>query len=246
MAYSGAQTNYNYDGFKVSGSFFSRYPETLEQDAGRATPLAQYTIMGKKKLTVPTTGTADAGNTGDGTVTAVAKIAGVTKVGAYNLEVTGAVANGGVFKLEDPDGALIADGLTMTAGAGAATVFNAGGMTFTITDGATDFIIGDKFAITTVAVNKYIPLDPAGLDGSGDFAGIYIGDAVLAATIIAGDVTISIVTNGNGAIVSADKLVFENSAALTTILPSGKTLREEMAALDISVADRYDFDHVQA
>ena len=246
MAYSEAKTDYSLDGFKVGGTFFQSYPETLEQDAGRTAVFAQYTVMGKKKLAVPTTGTADAGNTGDGTVTAVAKILGDTKVGAYNLECTAAVANGGTFKLEGPGGELVADGLVMTAGAGAATVFNAGGMTFTITDGATDFIVGDKFAITTTSVDKYVPLDPAGIDGSGEFAGIYIHDPIAAATIVAGDVTIGIVTNGDGAIVSSDKLVFENSAALTTILPSGKTVREEMAALDISVADRYDFDHAQA
>lgn len=246
MAYSGAKTDYSIDGFKVGGTLFSRYAETLEQDAGRSAVFEQYTVMGKKKLTVPTTGTADAGNTGDGTVTAVAKIAGETKVGDYNLECTAAVANGGVFKLEGPDGELIANGLVMTAGAGAATIFNAGGMTFTITDGAADFIVGDKFTITTVAVNKYVPLDPAGIDGSGEFAGIYLGDDIAAATIVAGDVTVGIATHGDGAIVSADKLVFENSAALTTVLPSGKTVREEMAALDISVADRYDFDHAQA
>lgn len=245
MAYSGAQTDYGIGGFKVGGTLFSRYPETLEQDAGRATPMAQYTVMGKKKVTVPTTGTADGGNTGDGTVTAVAA-AGPLKIGTYTLEETFAVTNGGVFKLTDPDGNIIADNLTLRVGAGLATSFVVGGLSFTITDGATDFAAGDKFTIAITALNKYVPLDPAGVDGSGEFAGIYIGDAILAATIVAGDVTVSIVTNGDGAIVSSDKLVFENSAALTTILPSGKTLREEMAALDISVADRYDFDHVQA
>lgn len=245
MAYSEAKTDYNVDGFKVGGDFFTRYEQTIEQDAGRSAILAQYTIMGKKEVTVPTTGTADVGNTGDGTMTAVAA-AGPLKVGTYTLECTFAVTNGGVFKLTDPDGNIVADNLTLRVGAGLLTSFNAGGLSFTITDGATDFAAADKFTVAVAANGKYVPLDPAGLDGSGKFAGIYISDDIAAATIVAGDVTVAIVTNGNGAIVSSDKIVFENSATLTTILPSGKTVREEMAALDISVADRYDFDHVQA
>lgn len=245
MAYSGAQTDYSIDGFKVGGTLFSRYPELIEQDAGRATPLAQYTVMGKKAVTVPTTGTADGGNTGNGTVTAVTA-AGALTVGTYELECTFAVTNGGVFKLTDPNSNIIADNLTLRVGAGLLTTFVVGGLKFTITDGATDFAAADLFTIAVTANSKYVPLDPAGLDGSGAFAGIFMGDAILAATIVAGDVTVAIVTHGDGAIVSADKLVFENSAALTTLLPSGKTLREEMAALDISVATRYDFDHVQA
>ena len=245
MAYSGAKTDYSIDGFLVTGLLYSQYEQTLEQNAGRITPLAQYTVLGKKKVVSATTGTADGGNTGDGTVTAVA-VSEVITVGTYELECTFAVTNGGVFKLTDPNSNIIADNLTLRVGAGLATSFNEGGLSFTVTDGATDFAAGDKFTIAVTAVGKYVPLDPAGVDGSGEFAGIYLGDAIAAATIVAGDVTFSVSTNGDGAIVSNDKLVFENSAALTTILPSGKTVREEMASLDISVADRYDFDHAQS
>lgn len=231
-----ARTDFEDTGLKLRGELRSQYPETIEQDAGRTAVLEQWTVMAVKKLTVPTTGTADAGNTGDGTCTAVAKIEGTTKVGAYNLECTAAVANGGVFKLEDPNGALVANGLVMTAGAGAATVFNAGGMTFTITDGAADFIVGDKFAITTVAVNKYVPLDPAALDGSGEFAGIYNGEDITAAAIVAGDTEGEMITGGSAAILDDSKIVIE-TGALTTILPSGKTLRDEMADKGLFTAD---------
>jgi len=246
MAFSEGRSDISNDGFLVSGHFFTRYPEIIEQDAGRTAVLAQYTVMGKKALAVPAAGVADVGNTGDGTVTLVAKDPySSPQVGAYNLECIAAVANGGTFKLEDPNGNLVTNSLVMTAGAGAATEFTAGGLVFTITDGAADFIVGDKFSITVTAIGKYVPLDPVATDGSEAFAGIYPDDEIAAATLVAGDVNATIWTHANGAVVSEDKLVFENSVTLDMILPSGKTLREEMASFDISVAPRLDVDEFE-
>lgn len=109
--------------------------------------------------------TADAGNTGDGTVTSV--VAEQIASGDYVLTCTAAVTNGGVFKLEDPDGNIIASGLEMDAGAGAATTFKVAGMTFTITDGATDFAAGDFFTIEIEAAGEYVAL------ADGKLAAIY-------------------------------------------------------------------------
>ena len=125
------------------------------------------------------TATADAGNTGDGTCTAQAILpgSGAAQVGAYNLECVTAVTNGGVFKLEDPNGLLITNTLTMTVGAGAATVFEAGGLTFTLTDGATDFAAGDKFAVTVAAGSGQGKLlDVTATDGSDQIYGILSED----------------------------------------------------------------------
>jgi hypothetical protein len=73
--------------------------------------------------------------TGDGTLTSFALApGGPAKVGSYNVECTFAVTNGGVFKLEDPDGNLVADNLTLRVGAGLATTFSVGGISFIITD----------------------------------------------------------------------------------------------------------------
>ncbi len=107
------------------------------------------------------------GNTGDGTCTLTAVVAGadVPLVGAYNLECIAAVTNGGTFMLEDPNGSLISNNLVLTAGAGAVTPFELAGMTFTITDGSTDFIVGDKFSLTVAADGKMYPYATDGIGG---------------------------------------------------------------------------------
>lgn len=118
--------------------------------------------------------TADVGNTGDGTVTAFALAGGGLAVpGDYNLEVVTAVANGGEFKLEDPSGNLVHQPLVMTVGAGAATIFTVGGLTFTITDAGTDFIVGDKFALAVVDEGEvWTPFVDGAVDGSGVASGV--------------------------------------------------------------------------
>lgn len=128
---------------------------------------AEGTILARKKVATTVTPAADAGNTGDGTCTAAAVIAGeiVPKVGAYVLTCIEAVANGGVFKLEDPDGNIVAAYLYMVAGAGQDTTFKAGGMTFTLTDGATDFAVGDFFTLTVAADGDLGYYAPDGLGG---------------------------------------------------------------------------------
>lgn len=126
------------------------------------------TILARKQVADAITATADVGNTGDGTFTAASVIAGdtVPLVGDYNLECVAAVTNGGTFKLEDPNGAILANDLVMTAGAGAVTVFYVAGMTFTITDGATDFIVGDKAALTVAADGDVVIFAVDGIGGA--------------------------------------------------------------------------------
>jgi hypothetical protein len=117
------------------------------------------TILARKAIDQTVTVTPDGGNTGDGTVTLAAPASGdvVASVGDYTLECIVALTNGGTFKLLDPSGIQVAGSLVMTVGAGAATPFEAGGLVFTITDGATDFVVGDKFTLTTtVDGNMYL------------------------------------------------------------------------------------------
>jgi hypothetical protein len=119
------------------------------------------TILAKPVVTA--TPTAAAGtNTGNGTCTVLSVIAGPTipQVGGYVLKCVTAVTNGGVFQLSNPAGQILHTGLTMTVGAGAATVFSVSGLRFTLTDGSTDFAVGDLFTITTVANTKLIPYAP--------------------------------------------------------------------------------------
>lgn len=119
------------------------------------------------------------GNTGDGTCTALATVLGSINpiVGDYVFTCTAAVTNGGVFKLVDPNGAEVATGLTLTVGAGAATVFEVAGIVFTITDGATDFIVGDAFTISVAAGSgQVVKLDKTAVDGSAAIYGILTED----------------------------------------------------------------------
>jgi hypothetical protein len=132
-----------------------------------ATTVKEFTILARKEVADAITATADVGNTGDGTVTLASVVAGATVplVGNYNLECIEAVTNGGVFKLVDPNGAIVAPYLAMTPGALASTLFEVAGMTFTITDGAADFIVGDKFELAVAADGKLYLYKTDGIGG---------------------------------------------------------------------------------
>lgn len=152
-----------------------------------------------------------------------------------------AASEGGVWKLEDPNGNTIVTGLTMGGTPGGATVFNEGGMTFTITDGSTDFAIGDIFLLTVTSVNKWVPYDPAGVNGEAVPKGIYdpestIGD-ITAAALVAADVTDMPILI-SGARFDRDKLVFENSGAYTDIvLGTSLTVEEYLRTFGLVAED---------
>jgi hypothetical protein len=114
--------------------------------------LVRGSVLGRVKVSVPTTGTADGGNTGDGTCTAVSGGAD-TKQGTYTVKCTRAETNGGEFSVTGPDGAFIGSVL-ITAGAGGTGVFVSSQINFTLTDGATDFALADLF---TIAVTEGVP-----------------------------------------------------------------------------------------
>lgn len=81
-----------------------------------------------------------AGNTGNGTMGAVTLSANA-KAGVYNLTIVEPATNAGTFVVEDPDGLFVGRGTVAAA-------FSAGGLAFTLADGATDFVAGDGFTIT--------------------------------------------------------------------------------------------------
>ncbi len=112
------------------------------------------------KITVgAATAAAVAGNTGNGTCGAVTVSAGA-KPGVYNLVVIEPGTNAGKFTVEDPDGITIGVGTVGSA-------FSAGGLAFTLADGATDFVSGDAFTITVAAGSgKYTFVAPSASNGS--------------------------------------------------------------------------------
>jgi hypothetical protein len=234
--------------FIRSGQTFTKESETLLQDAARSTPLATFTLMGKVPVSLPTTGTADGGNTGDGTVTSVALAAGVIpRGGIWELECIAAVANGGTFKLTDPGGNIIRNDLVMTAGAGAATTFYIpeAGMTFIITDGATDFIVGDKFTIEATVVGKWAAFDPDAVNGANIPKGIYQGYEIAAATIVAGDVLDLPMLVGGACTIDGNQLTIEGGATKDTVLSSGKTIEETLFEIGIFIEDTVDIDEFE-
>ena len=140
--------------------------ETLT--AAGALTYAAGTLLARKAVEDAVVAAADGGNAGDGTVTLATVAAGevVPIVGAYNLECTLVVAEGGVFKLEDPNGTQVAGGITLTVGAGGTTVINVAGLTFTVTEGGTDFALGDKFSLTVAVDGDMVAYDRAGAGGA--------------------------------------------------------------------------------
>jgi hypothetical protein len=122
-------------------------------------------------------GAAVGGNTGNGVLGAVTLSLGA-KPGVYRLTCFAVAANAGKFLLEDPTGIQV--GVVTVA-----VAFSAGGLAFTLADGATDFVAGDSFTITVATGSlKYVPLDPAGTDGRQTAAAIAydVIDATLADT----------------------------------------------------------------
>ncbi len=89
------------------------------------------------------------------------------------------MANGGVFKLEDPNGEIVADNITLRVGAGLITNISIAGLKFDVTEGATDFAAGDKFALNVVdEEGKWVPWVEDAYDGSGEAKGILPAEVV--------------------------------------------------------------------
>jgi hypothetical protein len=108
-------------------------------------------------------------NTGNGTVGTVTLGAGA-KQGTYKIIFVEPGTNLGTFIVEDPQGTVIGDGVVGTAFAGE--------IGFTITDGATDFVPGDRFHVLVEPDGSAVLLAAsAATDGSQDPVGILVHDA---------------------------------------------------------------------
>lgn len=122
------------------------------------------------RLVTAATGTAQAGtNTGNGTMGAITA-GNNAMVGTYVLRVVKAVTNAGDFEVYDPQGDLCGVGQVAAA-------FTGGGLSFTLADGSTDFVVGDTFTITVTALTaKYTVLAPTALTGAQVAAAILYRD----------------------------------------------------------------------
>lgn len=178
-------------------------------------------VVGKVTKSTPTTGTADGGNTGDGTCTDVTAGA-EAEIGTYTLECVAASTDGGTFKVVAPDGDALPD-------AEVGTAYTNEQINFTLNDGATDFAVGDIFTIEVAeGSGKIVPIDFTAVDGSQNAAGIMI-DAVDASLADADGVAIV-----RDAQIVADYLTWpdgatdtQKAAALAQLKEMGIVTRDE-------------------
>lgn len=120
------------------------------------------------------------GNTGNGTfvLDGATPVLARAQVGIYTLRCVAAAANGGTFRLEDPEGRVLGD-FAIAGGAGGTAVVSEH-IKGTLTDGATDFIVGDGFDVTVSAGAKVNGLDKAKLAAAASTDGSQEPSLVLA------------------------------------------------------------------
>lgn len=122
-----------------AGDFF---PDVVLRDAAVARSYLFSTVATAAVTAVQAAGPANTGNGVLGAVTVTAR----TPAGRYTLRITEPAANAGNFRVEGPDGQLIGHGTVAVA-------FAAGGLSFTLADGAADFVAGDGFTIDVLPLN---------------------------------------------------------------------------------------------
>jgi len=171
---------------------------------GAGTALAG-TILARQAVALAVVAAADGGNTGNGVASAATVVAGsqVPLVGVYRFEIVETVTEGGVGRLLDPNGSQVAGNLILDPAGEAATVFEAAGLQFTITEGSTDFALDDFFTLTVAADGKLVPF---ATDGAG---GAQIPKAVLTYDVVAagaGDESIRDMVSGS---VRAERLIID-------------------------------------
>ena len=185
------------------------------------------TILGKREVATACADTPT--GTGDGTLVAtVAAGEEIPVPGAYNLECTFGVTNGGVWKLEDPSGNIIADNLTLRVGNALVTTIIAGGIQLVFTEGTTDWIAGDVFELVVVADGDWVAYAAGGVGG----AQIARGILTVAVTVTAqADVSFRPLISGK---VRAGK-IFTDAAPTTAITAEIKKQLHDVGILAVTV-----------
>lgn len=139
------------------------------------TPLPRGTVMGQITVGTATSAAKSGGNTGTGTLVldSTTPVLANATAGVYTVRNIEAVVNGGKFQVIDPKGVDLGT-VIIPAGAGGSVTFS-DRIKFVITDGGTDFIVGDGFDITVAAGSgKYIPSVITAVDGSQNPSGLLV------------------------------------------------------------------------
>lgn len=194
---------------EANGSY-SRESIIVNATAGRLEP---GTLLAK--LTAANAGTASAvgGNTGNGTVTGIT-VNNAAITGTYRVQITTAATNAGNFTVTNPVGAEVGIG---TVGA----AFSGGGISFTLGDGSTDFVVGDAFNISVNAgLGEYVAYDD---DGAND--GRRTASAILYAAVDATEQDAPAVGHVRACEVDATELTGLDAAAVADLLALGIIVR---------------------
>lgn len=128
-----------------------------------------FTVTTTQKVGAPGITSAAGTNTGNGTLGSLSANGYAPIVGAYKITMIEPGTNVGTFEVQDPNQQIIGHGAVASA-------FSGGGISFTIADGATDFVSGDQFVVTvTAGSGKWKSWDPGNADGSQYASGILFG-----------------------------------------------------------------------
>ena len=178
---------------------FSELPGTQSREnvtIASGQDLAAMAVIGRVRGAVGAP-SAYSGNTGDGTFAATPTALINAKEGTYNLVIVEPATNAGTFVLFGPDGTIVGVG-------NVASAYSGPELSFTLQDGATDFVAGDGFTITIAAGTEYGEYDNA------DTTGLEIAAGVLLAAVDASAAAAPGVAIVRGAEIKNSSLVWES------------------------------------
>ena len=144
--------------------------------------------------------------TGNGTMGAIT-VSKLAKTGVYTLRIVKAVANAGDFTVTDPTGVVIGAGSVAVACV-------AGPLSFTLADGATDFVVGDTIAITVAGTVKYEWIEAADVATLVDDVAVVIESDKDVPSLSTGDNLLTVLITGTAGVVGAS-LTFKDALSAT-------------------------------
>jgi hypothetical protein len=140
----------------IAGTAVNSVTESIVLDTGN---LTRGTLLGKITVGAATSAAKSGGNTGNGAMGSITVGTGA-KAGVYTLRIVTAAADAGEFQVKDPSGVVVGIGDVGVA-------FSGGGLSFTLADGANNFVVGDGFDITVAAGSgKFVRSDATAANGS--------------------------------------------------------------------------------
>lgn len=215
-----------------SGNTISRIAETA---IGFGVVVIQGTLDNQVKAAAAGTFDATVGatvGTGNGVLTlATPKTAAGVKPGVYNVVIIEPASNGGTFEVEDPDGVIVGTGVI-------GTPFD-GVVKFTLADGSTDFVAGDRIPVTVTEtgipvfrgvslIDKTLPPSQADAYAIGDVVAV-LNEGVVwvlaGATVTVGQPAYFVPSTGAITNVAAGNIPIPNNAFFDSSAASGAIVK---------------------